>query len=94
MNAEISLRTKKNTMENTCFNSTYDELVHQYNLFHIQFIITPCRCHKAVSNSPGSSDVSTIQSNLNLNCHGGDPDYEASLWNGFSNKLQCVSLMI
>lgn len=78
----------------TFFYSTRDELVHQYNLFHVQFIITPCRRHTAVSNSSGWGDASTTQSNLNLNCHGGDPDYEASLWNGFSNKPQCVSLMI
>lgn len=32
---EISLRTKKNTVKNTFLNSTYDELVHRYNLFHV-----------------------------------------------------------
>lgn len=82
-------------MKNTFLNSTYDELVHQCNLFRVQFIrTTPCGCRKAASDASGWSDASQIQSNLNLNCRGGDPDYEASLWNGFSNKLQRVSWMI
>lgn len=65
------------------------------HLFHAQFTVTtPGRGRKAVSNSLGPSDASTIRSNPSLNCHDGEPEYEASVWNGFSNKLQCVSLMM
>lgn len=65
------------------------------HLFHAQFIVTTLRrCRKAVSNSLGLSDASTIRSNLSFNCHDGEPEYEASVWNGFSNKLQCVSLLM
>lgn len=65
------------------------------HLFHAQFIVTtPRRCRKAVSDSLGLSDASTIRSNLSLNCHDGEPEYEASVRNGFSNKLQCVSLVM